>query len=174
VKSLAWHQRVDIRGRVSRVSCQGSLVIVYLHPAPSNYAVQGLETLLGARLHLRHRHRSALCPLLRTAALHGVARSFGVHPEPVPAKPQCSTDDQAGWVWGVQERLEREYNLNLIITAPSVVYKVHKADGSILEVDNPAQLPPAEKRAFIEEPYVRVSSITASRQTTPILGCTCS
>jgi GTP-binding protein LepA len=68
----------------------------------------------------------------------------------------------------VQERLEREYNLNLIITAPSVVYKVHKADGSILEVDNPAQLPPAEKRAFIEEPYVRVSSTVASRSMTPM------
>ena len=54
--------------------------------------------------------------------------------------------------------MEREYNLNLIITAPSVVYKVHGADGSVVMVDNPAQLPPAEKRAFIEEPYVRVSA----------------
>jgi GTP-binding protein LepA len=59
----------------------------------------------------------------------------------------------------IQERLEREYNLNLIITAPSVVYKVHMMDGEVIEVDNPAKLPDPGKRDFIEEPYVKISII---------------
>ena len=57
----------------------------------------------------------------------------------------------------VKERLEREYDLDLIISAPSVVYKVHKKDGSILKLDNPALLPPLEERAEIEEPFVEAS-----------------
>ncbi len=56
----------------------------------------------------------------------------------------------------VQERLEREFQVNLIATAPSVVYKVHKVDGSVLEVDNPAKLPPVQEIAKIMEPYVRM------------------
>ncbi|GBG64276.1 hypothetical protein CBR_g41196 [Chara braunii] len=60
----------------------------------------------------------------------------------------------------VQERLEREYNLNLITTAPSVVYRVHTTSGDVIEVDNPAALPDAGKRQFIEEPYVRLEVIT--------------
>ena len=59
-----------------------------------------------------------------------------------------------------QERLEREYDLSLITTAPSVIYKVHKTDGSIVEIDNPAELPDAQYRDFIEEPYVRVNVFT--------------
>jgi GTP-binding protein LepA len=54
----------------------------------------------------------------------------------------------------VQERLEREFLLSLIATAPSVVFKVHKTDGSIIEVDNPSNLPAANFLAKIEEPYV--------------------
>jgi GTP-binding protein LepA len=57
----------------------------------------------------------------------------------------------------VQERLEREYNLNLIRTAPSVVYKVHTVKGEVIEVDNPANMPHAGERDFIEEPYVKIS-----------------
>jgi GTP-binding protein LepA len=60
----------------------------------------------------------------------------------------------------VQQRLEREYNLVLITTAPSVVYRVTCQDGSVVPCDNPAGLPPAERRAFIEEPYVRLDVIT--------------
>ena len=57
----------------------------------------------------------------------------------------------------IQERLEREYNLNLIRTAPSVVYKVHTNKGEILHVSNPADMPSTAHREFIEEPFVKVS-----------------
>lgn len=53
-----------------------------------------------------------------------------------------------------QERLEREYNLNLIATAPSVIYNVTKPDGTVIEVDNPALLPDPNHREKIEEPFV--------------------
>lgn len=55
----------------------------------------------------------------------------------------------------VEERLEREYGLNLIATSPSVIYKVYKTDGEVVEVDNPAALPPTTQIDHIEEPYVR-------------------
>ncbi len=54
----------------------------------------------------------------------------------------------------IQERLEREYNQNLLFTAPSVVYKVHLTDGSELMVDNPSKLPPPQNIDSIEEPWV--------------------
>jgi GTP-binding protein LepA len=54
----------------------------------------------------------------------------------------------------VQERLEREYNLDLIFTAPTVVYKVHTLEGDLLEIENPAKLPDPTKIAKFEEPYV--------------------
>ena len=60
----------------------------------------------------------------------------------------------------VQERLEREYNLDLITTAPSVVYRVTTTDGEIVEVDNPSLLPSPQKREKIEEPYIQVEMIT--------------
>lgn len=60
----------------------------------------------------------------------------------------------------VQERLEREYNLDLITTAPSVIYRVTKVDGEVVEIDNPSQLPDPQKREKIEEPYVRLEIIT--------------
>ena len=59
-----------------------------------------------------------------------------------------------------QERLEREYNISLVTTAPSVIYKVHKTNGEIVDIDNPANLPDAQYRDFIEEPYVNVNIIT--------------
>ena len=59
-----------------------------------------------------------------------------------------------------QERLEREYNLNLITTAPSVIYKVYKTDGTMVEIDNPSNLPEPQYREYIEEPYVRVNLFT--------------
>ena len=59
----------------------------------------------------------------------------------------------------IQERLEREYNLSLITTAPSVNYKVYKTNGEMLEVDNPAKLPPSTEIDYIEEPYVKATTI---------------
>ena len=60
----------------------------------------------------------------------------------------------------VQERLEREYNLDLITTAPSVIYKVTLLDGTVVEIDNPSTLPSPQERESIAEPYVRVEMLT--------------
>ncbi len=57
----------------------------------------------------------------------------------------------------VQERLEREYNLSLITTAPSVIYKVKKTDGEQLWIDNPAKLPELTKIEVIEEPFIKLT-----------------
>ena len=55
----------------------------------------------------------------------------------------------------IQERLEREFNLSLVTTAPSVVYRVHLRTGEMLEIDNPSQLPPVMEIDSIMEPYIR-------------------
>jgi len=60
----------------------------------------------------------------------------------------------------VQERLEREYNLDLIVTAPSVIYRVTTNTDEILMVDNPSELPPPNSRKSIEEPYVKLEIMT--------------
>lgn len=60
----------------------------------------------------------------------------------------------------VQERLEREYNLDLITTAPSVVYRVTTTEGEEIYIDNPSALPDPQKRTKIEEPYIKVEMIT--------------
>ncbi|KQY51244.1 translation elongation factor 4 [Lysobacter sp. Root494] len=60
----------------------------------------------------------------------------------------------------VQERLEREYNLNLISTAPTVVYEVLKTDGTILPMDNPAKLPPVNMVEEVREPIIRANILT--------------
>ncbi|MEM6450547.1 MAG: translation elongation factor 4 [Cyanobacteria bacterium P01_D01_bin.105] len=60
----------------------------------------------------------------------------------------------------VQERLEREYNLDLITTAPSVIYRITTIKGDVLEIDNPNLLPDPQYREKIEEPYVKVDIIT--------------
>lgn len=62
----------------------------------------------------------------------------------------------------VQERLEREFNLDLIITAPTVVYRVFLTDGVMEELENPADLPPVTKILRIEEPYVKLTIHTPS------------
>lgn len=59
----------------------------------------------------------------------------------------------------VQERLEREYGLNLILTVPNVVYRVKKSDGEILEVDSPNELPSSSEVVRVEEPCVRLLMI---------------
>jgi len=60
----------------------------------------------------------------------------------------------------VQERLEREYNLNLITTAPTVIYEVLRNDGEILPMDNPAKLPPLNLVQEIREPIIRANILT--------------
>jgi GTP-binding protein LepA len=55
----------------------------------------------------------------------------------------------------VQERLEREYGLDLIATAPSVIYHVFLSDGTMLEIDNPAKMPDASRIDHVEEPFVK-------------------
>jgi GTP-binding protein LepA len=60
----------------------------------------------------------------------------------------------------VQERLEREYNLNLITTAPTVIYEVLKTDGSVIPMDNPAKLPPTTLVQEIREPIIRANILT--------------
>lgn len=57
----------------------------------------------------------------------------------------------------IQERLEREYDLSLVSTAPTVVYHVHHKSQGILEVDNPAKMPDIQDIEFIEEPYIRAT-----------------
>jgi GTP-binding protein LepA len=60
----------------------------------------------------------------------------------------------------VQERLEREYGLNLVTTAPTVVYEVLRSDGQLLTLDNPAKLPPANQIQEIREPVIRANILT--------------
>jgi GTP-binding protein LepA len=60
----------------------------------------------------------------------------------------------------IQERVEREFNLDIITTAPSVIYKVIKTDGEMLEITNPTNLPPLTEVDYMEEPVVKASIIT--------------
>lgn len=69
----------------------------------------------------------------------------------------------------IQERLEREYNLNLIATAPSVVYKVTLTDGSVVYIDNPSMMPDNTKIDYIEEPYVKASIMVPSDNIGPVM-----
>lgn len=69
----------------------------------------------------------------------------------------------------VQERLEREYNLDLITTAPSVIYRVTTISGEVLEIDNPSLLPSPQEREKIEEPYVKVEMILPEEFVGPLM-----
>ena len=60
----------------------------------------------------------------------------------------------------IEERLDREYDLSLITTSPSVIYKVHKTDGEVLELYNPSDLPAVNDIAYIEEPMVTAEILT--------------
>ena len=60
----------------------------------------------------------------------------------------------------IEERLDREFDLGLITTAPSVIYKVHKTTGEVLEIYNPADLPPTTEIAYMEEPIVTANIMT--------------
>ncbi len=59
-----------------------------------------------------------------------------------------------------QERLDREFDLSLIMTSPSVIYKVHKTDGTILEIYNPSDLPAPQEISYMEEPIVKAEILT--------------
>ena len=65
----------------------------------------------------------------------------------------------------IRERLEREFNLSLIATAPSVQYIIHKTNGSTLTIDNPSELPPADEVDHIEEPFLRATILTPTDYT---------
>ena len=60
----------------------------------------------------------------------------------------------------IEERLDREFDLGLITTAPSVIYKVYKTDGQVIELYNPEDLPPSQEVSYIEEPYVTANIFT--------------
>lgn len=69
----------------------------------------------------------------------------------------------------IQERLEREYNLDLVTTAPSVVYKVHKLDGTVFEITNPTNLPDPSEIDYLEEPVVTAEIMVTTEFVGPIM-----
>ena len=69
----------------------------------------------------------------------------------------------------VQERLEREYNLSLIATAPSVVYHAFMTDGSMISVDNPSLLPDVQKIHHMEEPFVQATIMVPTEYVGPVM-----
>ena len=69
----------------------------------------------------------------------------------------------------VQERLEREYDLDLVTTAPSVIYKVHKTDGEVIELTNPTNLPDPSEIDYMEEPIVAAEIMVTSEYIGPIM-----
>ncbi len=62
----------------------------------------------------------------------------------------------------IKERLEREFNLDLIATAPTVTYEIYQTDGELIKIQNPSELPPVNKIDHIKEPYVKATIITPS------------
>ena len=60
----------------------------------------------------------------------------------------------------IEERLNREFDLGLITTAPSVIYKVYKTDGEVIELYNPEDLPKPQEISYIEEPFVTANILT--------------
>ena len=69
----------------------------------------------------------------------------------------------------IQERLEREYNLDLIATAPSVIYHCYLTDGTMLAIDNPARMPDASRIDHVEEPYVKASIMVPDTYIGPVM-----
>ena len=70
----------------------------------------------------------------------------------------------------VQERLEREFDLELLTSAPTVVYRIRLTDGRTLEIDNPSRLPSRERVSAIEEPYIRAVIMTPGEHIGPVLA----
>ena len=69
----------------------------------------------------------------------------------------------------MQERLEREYNLDLVTTAPSVIYRVHQTDGEMINLSNPADMPDPSKIDFMEEPIVRAEIMLPPEYIGPVM-----
>lgn len=69
----------------------------------------------------------------------------------------------------IEERLEREFNLDLIATAPSVIYHTYRTDGTMVAIDNPADMPDPTELHHIEEPYVKASIMTPEEFIGPIM-----
>lgn len=69
----------------------------------------------------------------------------------------------------VQERLEREHDIPLITTAPSVVYQVMKTDGAVVHIENPTNMPPVQEIEFVEEPYVKATIMVPSDFIGPVM-----
>lgn len=69
----------------------------------------------------------------------------------------------------IQERLEREYDLDLVTTAPGVIYKVHKTDGTVMELTNPSNLPDPSEIEFMEEPVVSAEIMVTTEFVGPIM-----
>ncbi|HEX3158874.1 MAG TPA: translation elongation factor 4 [Gemmatimonadaceae bacterium] len=69
----------------------------------------------------------------------------------------------------VQERLEREFNLDLVTTVPSVEYKVYKTDGEMVQIENPSRMPPASVVEYVEEPFVKARIMAPSEYIGPIM-----
>ncbi len=70
----------------------------------------------------------------------------------------------------IQERLEREYNLDLVTTAPSVIYKVHKTDGSVVDLTNPTNMPDPSEIEYMEEPIVSAEIMVTTEFIGAIMG----
>ena len=112
-------------------------------------------------------------PLLRAAL-----EKLGLNDAALTYEPETSAALGTGFRCGFlgllhmeifQERLEREYDLDLVLTAPSVVYRAHTSDGAVAEVDSPAKLPGTDKLAAIEEPFVRATIMTPSAYVGPCM-----
>ena len=69
----------------------------------------------------------------------------------------------------IQERLEREYNLDLVTTAPSVIYKVHKTNGEVIELTNPTNMPDPSEIEYMEEPVVSAEIMVTTEFIGPIM-----
>ena len=69
----------------------------------------------------------------------------------------------------IQERLEREYNLDLITTAPSVIYKIHKTDGTCMDLTNPSNMPDPSEIDYMEEPMVKAEIMVTTEFIGPIM-----
>ncbi len=112
-------------------------------------------------------------PLLRAAL-----EKLGLNDAALTYEPETSAALGTGFRCGFlgllhmeifQERLEREYDLDLVLTAPSVVYRAHTSDGQMTEVDSPAKLPGMDKLLKIEEPFVRATIMTPSAYVGPCM-----
>ncbi|TMW73872.1 translation elongation factor 4 [Alteribacter natronophilus] len=69
----------------------------------------------------------------------------------------------------IQERIEREFDITLITTAPSVIYKVHTTDGELKQIDNPSMMPDAQKVDHVEEPYVKAEVMVPNDFVGPVM-----